>query len=554
MVEESNSQRRKLTQEERFDPDRFLPEGARIYRRRALDSQGWSTTGRSESYEYGGRSFECGSDRQWSVSHKGLDRLAELGRLEVLSNQTSLMWKSYEDEYPGRKINNIWSAQMAVQNKRYVVQTAEKTIQRCILMSSDPGDIVLDPTCGSGTTAFVAEQWGRRWISCDTSRVAIAIARQRMITSVFDYYKLAHPQEGVGSGFSYQRSSTVSAKSLGYDEPKKEIPLYDQPQLDRSKARVTGPFTIEAVPAPVVKPIDEIKVLEQAPADNSVARMGQTLRQSDWREELMKTGIRGRLGQKITFARLETLPGLHWLHAEGEVQFCDGETKDPEQNETTSAKVERVVVSFGPDYAPMEQKQVELAIQEARHLVPQPRIVIFAAFQLDPEASKDIYETNWPKITLLEAQMNTDLLTGDLQKNRSSNESFWLIGQPDLRLEPMGDVQDAKFRIIVEGFDFFNTKTGNVESGGKEKIALWMLDPDYDGRSLFARQVFFPMTEKDRGWAKLARNLRAEIDPNLVEAYKGTVSLPFVAGEHNRAAVKIVDDRGIESLKIVDLR
>ena len=103
------------------------------------------------------------------------------------------------------------------------------------------------------------------------------------------------------------------------------------------------------------------------------------------------------------------------------------------------------------------------------------------------------------------------------------------------------------------GFDYYNTKTGGVESGGADKIAMWLLDPDYDGRSLFPRQVFFPMADAKDGWAKLARNLKAEIDEDLIEAYRGTVSLPFAAGKHRRIAVKIIDDRGIESLKIVEV-
>ena len=120
-------------------------------------------------------------------------------------------------------------------------------------------------------------------------------------------------------------------------------------------------------------------------------------------------------------------------------------------------------------------------------------------------------------------------------------------------MKRVSDGEDqGKFRVSVQGFDYYNTKTGNVESGGSNKIAMWMLDPDYDGRSLFPRQVFFPMAGDEDGWAKLARNLKAEIDEELIEAYRGTVSLPFEAGEHGRAAVKIVDDRGIESLKIVD--
>ncbi len=136
----------------------------------------------------------------------------------------------------------------------------------------------------------------------------------------------------------------------------------------------------------------------------------------------------------------------------------------------------------------------------------------------------------------------------------ASNESFWLVGQPDVALEGISDGEDdGKFRVSVRGFDYYNTKTGNVESGSADKIALWMLDPDYDGRSLFPRQVFFPMAGAKDGWAKLAKSLKAEVDATRMEAYRGTVSLPFEAGEHGRAAVKIVDDRGVESLKIVEL-
>ena len=275
------------------------------------------------------------------------------------------------------------------------------------------------------------------------------------------------------------------------------------------------------------------------------------MRQGDWRDELLKTGIRGKAGQRVSFTRLEPLPGTRWLNAEGEKRPDDGGA-DRVHEPGTSRNPERVVVSFGPEHAPLEQRQVELAIEEAWNLVPRPRIVIFAAFQFDPEASKDIDETLWPGVTLLKAQMNADLLTEDLKKKRSSNESFWLIGQPDVAVERIdeGDGQD-KFRVSVQGFDYYNTQTGKVESGGADKIAMWMLDPDYDGRSLFPRQVFFPMAGNKDGWVKLGRSLRAEIDEELIPSYLGTVSLPFDVGGHRRIAVKIVDDRGIESLKVI---
>jgi adenine-specific DNA-methyltransferase len=298
----------------------------------------------------------------------------------------------------------------------------------------------------------------------------------------------------------------------------------------------------------MVKPIDEIEV--QPVADASIVRSGETKRQDEWRSELLKAGIRGKGGQKIEFSRVEALGGTRYLQAEAE---------------TKEDKPQRVVISFGPEHAPLEQRQVEQAIDEAEHLKPTPKIIVFAAFQFDPEAAKDIDETDWPGVTLLKVQMNADLLTDDLKKKRSSNESFWLIGQPDIRLTELTQKELADFnsklktkhsklyRVAVLGFDYYNTRTGILDSGGTDKIAMWLLDTDYDGRSLYPKQVFFPMAGENEGWTKLAKNLKAEIDEDLIEAYRGTVSLPFEAGEHKQVAVKIIDDRGIESLRILEL-
>ncbi len=524
---------RKITSEERIGAVP-LPEGARVFAPSNTTSQG----NPSIPLELNGTVFITPPNRGWKTSIKGMEVLWNSGRLMVSGN--TLNYKRYVDDFPVTALTNLWNdipMGLGFGDKVYVVQTSTIAIQRCLLMTTDPGDLVFDPTCGSGTTAYVAEQWGRRWITCDTSRVAITLAKQRLMTALYDYYELAHPEEGVGSGFRYRTVPHVTLKSIANNEPPGQETLYDQPFVDNSKARVSGPFTVEAVPAPMVKPLAEITT--DLAADESVARSGETLRQAEWRDELFRTGIRGKGGQRINFSRVEPLSGTRYLHS-------DAETKGDNP--------ERVVVSFGPEHAPLEQRQVEAAINEARKLVPSPKMIVFAAFQFDPEAAKDIEETDWPGVTLLKAQMNTDLLTEDLKKKRASNESFWLIGQPDIVVRQIKEKeQPIRYQVELLGFDYFNTKTGEVESGGTDKIAMWMLDTDYDGRSLFPRQVFFPMAGPKEGWTRLAKNLKAEIDEELIEQYRETVSIPFEPGEHKTIAVKIVDDRGIESLRVVEL-
>ncbi len=532
---------------------KLLSKDIEIFRTVSMKAPGYSKDN-DFAIEFNKEKYLPPKGGSWITGPKGMERLKNAKRLYLEGN--TITFKLKFSDYLLSKVTNFWSDTVGAFNKSYVVQTNEAVLQRCILMTTDPGDLVFDPTCGSGTTAYVAEQWGRRWITCDTSRVAITLAKQRLMTALFDYYKLAHPDEGVGSGFQYKTVPHITLKSIANDEPPKVETLYDQLFIDKSRARVTGPFTVEAVPAPVVRPLDDISVYSdsQIPADKSIARSGETLRHAQWRDELLRTGIRGKNGQFILFSRVEPLPGTRWLHAEAETRPNNKGADSVKDPSALYGDPVRVAISFGSEYAPLEQRQVGLAIEEAQKLVPKPKIIVFAAFQSDPEAAKDIDETNWPGVMLLKAQMNADLLTEDLKKKRTSNESFWLIGQPDVKVEKIKKGDDkGKYRVEVLGFDYYNTKTGVIESGGTEKISLWMLDTDYDGRSLLARQVFFPMSGKKDGWSRLAKNLKAEIDEELIEAYRGTVSLPFEIGNNKRIAVKIVDDRGIESLKIMEV-
>jgi adenine-specific DNA-methyltransferase len=579
-----------------------------------------------------GKSFSPGKG-YWKTHAEGFERLGNAGRIE--STGTQIYYVRLFEDFPVFPVTNSWTDTGVAgfaSDKRYVVETSSKVIERCMLLVTDPGDLVLDPTCGSGTTAYVAEKWGRRWITCDTSRVAVTLAKQRLMTASYDYFELRYPHEGLKGGFIYKTVPHVTLKSIANNpeidtiyermhpaifaalaqfnaalaaEPPTEpfavtegarkgqkiklghakdgalleweVPfdypegwsleaqplfiafhtarqsmqaamdrsiaalaesetLYDQPEKARNKLRVTGPFTVEAVPFPTVLSLEEHsaqspQALEANLADISVARSGNTSRQHTWRDELLKTGIRGKGGQMLKFAELEVLPGTTCLHASGHLDTG-----------------ERVVVSFGPEHGALEQRQVEHALGEAGELFPRPKMIVFCAFAFDPEAAKDIDALKG--ITALKAQMNTDLLTDDLKKARSSNQSFWLMGQPDVHLS---QTKDGLWRVEVNGFDYFDTTKGELVSGGKAKIAAWSLDTDYDGRSLFPHQFFFPMAGKDEGWMKLKKDIRAELDEDMLKHFVGTVSLPFEAGPNATVAVKIVDDRGIESLKVMKL-
>jgi adenine-specific DNA-methyltransferase len=124
------------------------------------------------------------------------------------------------------------------------------------------------------------------------------------------------------------------------------------------------------------------------------------------------------------------------------------------------------------------------------------------------------------------------------------------MGQPEVE---MHEHKNGDLWVEVHGFDYFDTKTGKLKSGGKKNIAMWLLDTDYDNRSLFARQIFFPMAGKKDGWNRLRKDIRAELDESQLDRFHGTKSIPFQPGENKCIAVKIVDDRGIESLKVIRL-
>ncbi|MDD2704395.1 MAG: site-specific DNA-methyltransferase [Acidocella sp.] len=230
---------RRLTTEELSNPD-SLPAGAKVIQIDNLISQGFSES-LSQQFRFQGREFSPGRTSHWKTTPIGLARLGLSGRLAAEGR--TLRYRREFGDFPVMMVNSIWEDVGADSDKSYVVQTPSGAIQRCILMTTDPGDLVLDPTCGSGTTAYVAEQWGRRWITMDTSRVALALARTRLMAARYPWYLLADSREGrakeaeltkrlpadtqvqndIRQGFVYERVPHITLKSIANNQLIDEI-------------------------------------------------------------------------------------------------------------------------------------------------------------------------------------------------------------------------------------------------------------------------------------------------------------------------------------------
>lgn len=477
-------------------------------------------------YEYEFKGKKYNPRNGWRVPRETMDKLVQANKVVVSGNNLGYL-RPYSD-FPYTQLDNIWNKQLSENSKIYVVQTNTEIVQNCLLMTTDPGDLVLDITCGGGTTAFVAEQWGRRWITCDTSRVAIQLSKQRLMTAKFNYYEMAQSEEGVSSGFKYKTVPHITLGSIAKNESAKQETLYDQPLVVNNKVRVTGPFTVEAVPGIRTKPIDG-KLPDVSDKTNPTNPISEKL--NDYLDSIRISGIRSYHNEGITFNSVEVAEGFSEIHAFGNIDN-NGEYK-------------KCAIVFGPDYASMEQTQIERTMDEIRNMAEKPDMVIFCSYAFDPEASKDIDNIKIPRLQILKAQMNTDLLTKDLKKKANTNRPFWLIGEPDIEILKN---KDGKYQVEVKGFDYYNPSTQEVESSSTNKIAVWMLDTDYDNRSLFPSQIFFPMQDEKRDWTKLAKALNGTVDEELLEQYTGTISIPFTLSDKRIIAVKIVDDRGVEML------
>ncbi len=521
---------------------------------------------RSRDFNWEGESYPCAVGRHWTYDpDEQMQRLAMANRLNLGTKRVSGI--VYWNDWPYEVRSNLWDDTGAQQGLVYVVQTPTKVIERCLLMTTDPGDLVLDPTCGSGTTAYVAEHWGRRWITCDTSRVALALARTRLMAARYPYYLLADSSEGIKKeaaltgkvppefethddirkGFVYQRVPHVTLKSIANNLDIREgmshvqidaaiarhadtETLYDQPYETKKRVRVCGPFSVESLsPHRVLSAADDNQ-------DGAVSEQ-EGHNQQDFAtmilDNLKKAGVQNtRKSERLRFDRLDPYAGA-WLHAVGE--YTDA-----------MSKTQRVAVSIGPEHGTVGPHQVKEAAKEAVQGMGFDMLVV-CGFAFDPHVAEEV--KRYGNLTVLPAKMNPDLVMGDeLLKKTGTGNLFMIFGEPDVEIRRR---KNGEIIVEIHGVDVYDPTTGQIRSASTYDIACWFIDTDYNGESFFVRHAYF--TGGEEPYNKLKRTLRAEIDEAAWSSLYSTVSRPFDKPETGKFAVKVINHYGDEVLKVFEI-
>jgi len=539
-VELPDRSRRKMTREE-VNNHGLLPSGSTPLQLVSLYPAGVNKTGLF-SFPFRGRQYRPPQGNSWFTHPEGMRKLANANRIEPYEDGETLRYVLKLSDSPVTAITNLWSDTSAPSDKIYAVQTSTKVVERAMLMTTDPGDLVLDPTCGSGTTAYVAEQWGRRWIAVDASRVPLALAKQRMLTATFPWYGLVNDTRGPAGGFVYKRSQNargaqtggivpyVTKGSIANDEPAREQVLVDRPEVVKSITRVTGPFTLEAtIPTPVDWEGDGVEDSGAAADHGSfVERMLEVLRRSP----VLQVG-----GGK-TVALRNVRPPARTLSLSAEALVSNGEERP-------------VALVFGPENGAVSEKLVYEAAKEAAAKGYAHLYVI--GFAIQPNARQLVDQSEAAMgVAATYVQATPDLLMGDLLKNMRSSQLFSVCGLPEVELRRLApnDGQPARYEVELAGLDVFDPSTMELEHRSGADVPAWLLDTDYNGLCFHVCQAFFPRTS---AWDKLKRALRAEFADSVWDHLAGTTSAPFEAGEHGQVAVKVIDDRGNELLVVKSL-
>jgi adenine-specific DNA-methyltransferase len=490
----------------------------------------------------------------WKTSADGMARLSFATRLLGLGN--SLRYIRYFDDFPLFPQTSLWDDTTTAgygEAKAYVVQTNAKVVERCLLMTTDPGDLVLDPTCGSGTTAVAAEKWGRRWITVDTSRVALALARTRLMSYRYPWFEL-RDEDDVRQGFHWRTVPRVTLKSIAQNPDihegmsREEIEaaiarhaeqetLYDQPQESRKKVRVTGPFTVES--------LSPHRTLEPSAADGEVAESTEEFLPTIL-DNLRKAGVQNTVREEhLSFDWLEPSAGT-WVHARGAFADADGSERS-------------AAVSVGPEYGTVDADHVREAAKEASRAAGADLLLV-CAFAFDAtagETAKDFApsegsgwavateERKLGKLRVLLVRMNPDLAMGaDLLKKTGAGNLFMVFGEPDVEIRRT----DEGVVVEIRGVDVYDPTTGQVRSSTTDDIACWFVDTSYNEESFFVREAYF--TGAGDPYQSLRRALRADIDEAAWASLYRTESRPFPPPETGKIAVKVINHYGDEVMKV----
>jgi adenine-specific DNA-methyltransferase len=496
---------------------------------------------RSRDFVWNGKAYKCGRNRHWTYDPDlGMRRLAQEARLFDGGGE-SLGGVVFWDDWPYVNLSNLWSDLHGEPNPVYVVQTNYKALQRCVHMTTDPGDLVLDPTCGSGTTAYVAEQWGRRWITIDTSRVPLALTRQRLLTATFSYYELQDAARGPTAGFAYKRRQNakgaevggivprVTLKSIANDEPSQEEVLVDRPEVDSKITRVTGPFVVEAtIPTPVDFEGDGIED-SGVPEDASyVDRMLEALRRNPSLQ----------LGGNRTIQLKNVRPPAQALTLSAEAAL------EPDDAP--------VAIVFGPENGAVSEKLVFEAAREAHIRSYEQLLVIGFAIEPNARTLVDKIESQ-VGIPATYIQATPDLVIGDLLKTMRSSQLFSVTGLPDLAIREVDSEErggSQRYEVELLGLDTFDPATFEAQHRTGDDVPAWFLDTAWNGLSFHVSQAFFPRTS---AWDNLKKALKTEFEESVWDHLSGTVSAPFTQGDSSEIAVKVLDDRGNELLVVRSL-
>jgi adenine-specific DNA-methyltransferase len=520
----------------------------------------------------------------WKTNPEGMENLKRAGRL--LGVGKTLAYKRYADDFPVVNVTNWWDdtqeSTFAV-DKIFAVQTYAKVVERCILMTTDPGDLVLDPTCGSGTTAYSAEQWGRRWITIDTSRVPLALARQRLLTATYPWYELQDESRGPASGFVYKRKQNkkgeevggivphITLESIAKNEPPKEEVLVDRPEENPAITRVTGPFCVEAtIPTPVeLEPqihADEhgsekdiettADQRESAPIRGFSDRMLEVLRRSPV--------LRLEGNKTVTLKNVRPPAKTLSLSAEAMVDatalgngatLADAVQEAKEKNGAALPLSQKpVAIVFGPENGAVSEKLVYEAAREA-HAKSYARLFVIG-FAIQPHARELVEKcTEVVGIPAAYIQATPDIMMGDLLKNMRSSQIFSVCGLPEIALRKVKPKEKEKtngqmYEVELLGLDVFDPVTMENHHRKGEDVPAWFLDTDYNGLCFHVSQAFFPRTG---AWENLKKALKGEYEDTVWDHLAGVVSAPFCGGVHKTIAVKVIDDRGNELLVVKPL-